>query len=87
MNKPADFTGTSTRGKPVTLRRTPMPDSPGDGQQIEIKHGPGGIGYVAYYPDAATCWPRVEQVLGYFLEDRNTLGNALIVKRIKKKGK
>ena len=76
-------TGTfySQRGVEVTVTRVPIPDAPGLVQQLQIQYGlnrrPGTI---VWYPDVQRCWPRAQQVVEHFLEDRDNLGRTFLKK-------
>jgi len=73
--RPEDGVFISECGVTVTVQRLPQPDCPHGSEQIEVRYGERvRPGTVAWYPDVPRCWPTVNQIIGYFCDDRDNLG-------------
>jgi len=79
MQVPENHIYTSRRGVPVTVRRIPVPDSPGGAEQLEVRYGKSGRpGTVVWLPDVPRCWRTVHQIIAWFRDDRDNYGKPFV---------
>jgi hypothetical protein len=75
MKRPDDAIFISRTGIEVTVKRIPVADAPNSVRHIQIQYGSHQRpGTVVWLPDIPRCWPKAQQIIGYYCADRDNLG-------------
>jgi|GEM_PF-6709473 hypothetical protein len=75
MEAPLSAAYASDRRVEVMVKRVAMPDAHSSVRQLQIQYGTHQRpGTVVWLPDVPRCWPKAEQIIDQFLQDRDNLG-------------